>query len=231
MDSQGLERQRGVVAGSDGSADALPEPCPRFATRDEWETWQRSLTWDQQLRRADLDPPEHEYSDADRAKARARDERRRAQRWNPDPFSHADDRRDGRWPRVDQLEAPALSNTWRMDPACGYSPGGFALRLRQVPHRDPVEERLPARARRDPETRLIWLHDSIEQEENSLRTALKLVLRERHERLSRDEASATVRAMAWCHLLAGRCQLRALRELKNVAHAEVQRQRSQLTLF
>jgi hypothetical protein len=118
-----------------------------------------------------------------------------------------------------------------MDPACGYSPGGFALRLRQVPYRELVEDRLPARARRDPETRLTWLRESIEQEEASLRAALKLVLRERHERLSRDEASATVRAMAWCHLLAGRCQLRALRELKNAAHAEIQRHRSQLTLF
>jgi len=231
MDSQGLDRQRGVVAGSDGSAGALPQPCPRFATRDEWETWQRSLTWDQQLRRADLDPPEHEYSEADTAKAKAREERRRAQRWDPDPFSYAEARRAGPWPRVDQVEDAAHSNTWRMDPACGYSPGGFALRLRQVPYRELVEDRLPARARRDPETRLTWLRESIEQEEASLRAALKLVLRERHERLSRDEASATVRAMAWCHLLAGRCQLRALRELKNSANAEVQRHRSQLTLF
>ena len=229
MDQQGVDRQ--LVPGCDGSAGALPEPCPRFATPDEWETWQRSLTWDQQLRRADLDPPAHEYSDADSAKARARDERRRAQRWDPDPFCYADDRRTGPWPRVDQIEAPALSNTWRMDPACGYSPGGFALRLRPVPYRELVEDRLPARARRDPETRLTCLRESIEQEEASLRAALKLVLRERHGRLSRVEASATVRAMAWCHLFAGRCLLRALCELKKAAHAEVQRQRSQLTLF
>lgn len=227
MDSQGLDRQ--LVAGSDGSAGALPEPCPRFATRDEWETWQRSLTWDQQLRRADLDAPEHEYSDADSAKARARDERHRARRWNPDPFSYADDRRDEHWPRVDQLEAPTLSNTWRMDPACGYSPGGFALRLRQVPYRELVEDRLPARARRDPETRLTWLCESIEQEEASLRAALKLVLRERHGRLPRDEASATVRAMAWCHLFAGRCQLQALREHAKEVRSEING--SQLTLF
>ena len=49
--------------------------------------------------------------------------------------------------------------------------------------------------------------------------------------LSPDEAAATGRAMAWCHLLAGRCQLRALRELAKAAHAELQRTRSQLTLF
>lgn len=229
MDQQGVDRQ--LVAGSDGTAGALPEPCPRFATPDEWETWQRSLTWDQQLRRADLDPPEHEYSDADSAKARARDERRRAQRWNPDPFSYVDDRRDGRWPRVDQMEAPALSNTWRMDPVCGYSPGGFALRLRQVPYRELIEERLPALSRRDSEKRLTWLREAIEEQEASLRAALKLVLRERHGRLSRDEASATMRAMAWCHLAAGRCQLRALRELAKATEAQRQARCSQLNLF
>ena len=156
---------------------------------------------------------------------------RRAQRWNPDPFSYADDRRDGRWLRVDQIEAPALSNTWRVDPACGYSAGGFALRLRQVPYRELVEDRLPARARRDRETRLTWLRESIEQEEALLRAALKLVLRERHGRLSRDEASTTLRAMAWCHLLAGRCQLRALRELAKAAEAQGQARCPQLNLF
>ena len=118
-----------------------------------------------------------------------------------------------------------------MDPACGYSPGGFARRMRRVPYRELVEERLPARARRDPETRLAWLRESIEQEEASLRAALKLVLRERHVTLSRAEASTTVRAMAWCHLLASRCQLRALRELAKAVHAELHRTRSQLTLF
>lgn len=218
------------TAGADAAA-SLPRPCPRFATRDEWEAWHASLTWDEQLRRADLDSPEHEYSEADSAKAEAREERRRAQRWDPDPFSYAEERRDGPWPRVDQVEDPALSNTWRMDPACGYSPGGFALRMRQVPYRELVEERLPARARRDSETRLAWLRESIEQEEASLRAALKLVLRERHETLSRAEARATVRAMAWCHLLASRCQLRALRELARAVHTELQRTRSQLTLF
>jgi ferric-dicitrate binding protein FerR (iron transport regulator) len=118
-----------------------------------------------------------------------------------------------------------------MDPACGYSPGGFALRVRQVPYRDLIAERLPSRAQRDPEARLAWLSESIEQEDASLRAALKQVLRERHGRLSSDEADATGRAMAWCHLLAGRCQLRALREFAKAAHAELQRTRSHLTLF
>ncbi len=224
------EEQPSLTAGADAAA-SLPRPCPRFATPDEWEAWHASLTWDEQLRRADLDPPEHEYSAADNAKACAREERRRAQRWDPDPLSYAEERRDGPWPRVDQVEASALSNTWRMEAASGYSPGGFALRVRQLPYRDLIEERIPARAQRDPEARIAWLRESIEQEEASLRDALKLVLRERHGRLSPDEAGATARAMAWCHLLAGRCQLRALRELAKAAHAELRRTRSQLTLF
>lgn len=224
------EEQPSLAAGADAAA-SLPRPCPRFATRDEWEAWHASLTCDEQLRRADLDPPEREYSEADNAKACARDERRRAQRWDPDPFSYADDRRAGPWPRVDQVEALALSNTWRMDPACGYSPGGFALRMRRVPYRDLIAERLPARAQRDPEARLTWLRESIEQEEASLRAALKQVLRERHGRLSQDERCAIGRAMAWCHLLAGRCQLQALRELAKAAHGELRRTRFQLTLF
>jgi len=58
-----------------------------------------------------------------------------------------------------------------------------------------------------------WLRESIEQEEALLRSALKQVLRERHGRLPSDEGGATLRAMAWSHLLARRCQLRALREL------------------
>jgi hypothetical protein len=218
------------TAGPDAAA-SLPRPCPRFATRNEWEAWHASLTWEEQLRRADLDPPEHEYSEADTAKAEAREERRRAQRWDPDPFCYADDRRTGPWPRVDQIEAPALSNTWRVDPAAGYTPGGFALRMRQVPYRSLIEERIPARAQRDAEARLAWLRESIAQEEASLRAALKQVLRERHERLPPDGCGATARAMAWCHLLAGRCQLRALRELAKAAGAELQRTRSQLTLF
>jgi hypothetical protein len=37
--------------------------------------------------------------------------------------------------------------------------------------------------------------------------------------------------MAWCHLLAGRCQLRALRELAKEALADLARQQSQLSLF
>jgi len=118
-----------------------------------------------------------------------------------------------------------------MNPACGYSPGGFALRLRQVPYRELVEERLPARAHRDSEARLAWLRESIAQQEAALRTALKSVLRERHGRLSPDERSVTARAMAWCHLLAGRCQLRALRELVREAHGQLAQQRTQLPLF
>ncbi len=93
-----------------------------------------------------------------------------------------------------------------------------------------IVERLPL-SRRDSEKRLTWLREAIEEQEASLRAALKLVLRERHGRLSRDEASATMRATAWCHLLAGRSQLRALRELAKEAHAEIQRTRPQLTLF
>ncbi len=218
------------AAGGDPAAPLL-RPCPRFATHDEWETWHASLTWAEQLRRGDLDAPKCEHGEADTARANARDERRRAQRWNPDPFCYADDRHDGPWPRVDQIEAPALSNSWRLDPGCGYSPGGFARRMRQVPHRELIEERLPARAQRDPAARLAWLLEAIEQEETSLRVALKAVLLERHGRLSPDERGATVRAMAWCHLLASRCQLRALRDLAREARADVGQRRSQLTLF
>ena len=218
-------------AGGDGPAALQPRPCPRDATHDEWETWHASLTWEQQLRRGDLDPPEHDYSDADIAKSDAREARRRAQRWDPDPFSYAEERRDGPWPRVDQIEVPALSNTWRMDPAGGYSPGGFARRLRQVPYRELIEERLPPRAQRDPAARLAWLLEAIEREEASLRSALKRVLRERHRQLAADERGATASAMAWSSLVASRCQLRAIRELVKESRYEVLRQQSQLTLF
>jgi len=125
---------------------------PRFAPPDEWEAWHGLLTWEQQLRRGDLDRPEHEYSEADTAKADAREERRRPLRWDPDPFSYAIGATP--WPRIDQLEVPALSNIWRMDPKCGHSWGRFARRMRQVPHRELIEERLPGRARRDPAARL-----------------------------------------------------------------------------
>jgi hypothetical protein len=64
-----------------------------------------------------------------------------------------------------------------------------------------------------------------------LRAALELVLRERHGRLSPDEAGATGRAMAWCHLLAGRCQLQALRVHAKEVCSETNGRRSQLTLF
>ncbi|MGH7336175.1 MAG: hypothetical protein ACREI7_01235, partial [Myxococcota bacterium] len=99
-----------------------------------------------------------------------------------------------------------------------------------VPYRDLIEERFPTRAQRDVEARLAWLLESIDREEASLRDALKRVLRERHGRLSQDERGATVRAMAWCHLLAGRCQVQALRQLAKL-RGEVERRRPQLTLF
>jgi len=220
-----------VRAAGDGPNSPPPRPCPRDATREEWEAWHASLTWDEQLRRGDLDPPEHEHSEADNAKADAREARRRAQGWNPDPFSYAADRCAGPWPRVDQIEAPALSNTWRMDSTAGYSPGGFARRMRQVSYRELIEERMPARAQRDAAARLAWLLQAIEREEASLRDAIKCVLRERHGRLSEEERGATVRAIAWNHLLASRCQLRALRELAKQTRAETPRQRRQLALF
>lgn len=231
MERDVVAQENELGAAGDGLDTSLPPACPRFATREEWEAWHGLLTWEQQLRRGDLDPPEHEYSEADTAKAEARDQRRRAQRWDPDPFFYADNRGSGPWPRVDQIEAPALSNTWRMDPTFGYSPGGFARRMRQVPYRELIEERLPARARRDSAARHAWLVEAIEHEEASLRAALKRVLSERHGRLSQDERGATACAMAWCHLVASRCQLPALRELARGIGAEVQRQRSQLTLF
>lgn len=231
MERHEIERGHAAGGGAAGLDASLPSACPRFATRDEWEAWHGSLTWEQQLRRGDLDPPEHEHTESDAAKTRAREERRQALRWDPDPFSYADDRRDGPWPRVDQLEAPALSNTWRLDPACGYSPGGFARRTRQIPHRELIGERLPRRAQRDAEARLAWLLEAIEREEASQRSALQTVLRERHGRLSEDERGATACAMAWCHLVASRCQLRALRELANELRAEVRRQGRQLTLL
>ncbi len=223
---EGAARDAGV-----GPAAPLSRPCPRFATRGEWEAWHASLTQDEQLRRGELDPPEHEYSDGDTTKARAREERRQAQRWAPDPFSYADERSDGPWPRVDQIDAPALSNTWRMDSAAGYSPGGFARRMRQVRYRELIEERMPARAQRDPAARVECLLDATAREEASLRDALKRVLRERHARLSEEERGATVRAMAWNHLLASRCQLRALRELARQARGAGRHHESQLTLF
>lgn len=210
---------------------ALPSPCPRFATRDEWEAWHRSLSWEQQLRRGDLDPPEHQHAAAGAAKADARAVLRRAQRFEPNPFSYAHDRRPGPWPRVDQLEAPALSNTWRMDPSAGYSPGGFALRMRQIPHRELVEERMPRRARHDTEARLAWIAESIEHDETSQRAALLRVLRERHQRLPEESGDVTRCAMAWSHLVAIRCELAALRDLAKEARAEISRQRPQLTLF
>ena len=219
-----------LTAGGDRAAPPL-RPCPRFATREEWEAWHAPLTWEEQLRRGELDPLQHEHSEADAAKARAREERRQAQRWDPDPFSYADERRHGPWPRVDQIEAPALSNTWRMDSASGYSTGGFARRMRQVRYRELVEERLPARAQGDAAARVEWLLNAIAREEASLRAALKRVLRERHGWLSEEERAATVRAMAWNHLHAGRCQLRALRELARQARTEGCRHESQLPLF
>lgn len=118
-----------------------------------------------------------------------------------------------------------------MDPAGGYSPGGFARRMRQVPYRELIEERLPPRAQRDPVARLAWLLEAIEQEEASLWAALKRVLRERHGRLAVDERGATGCAMAWSSLVASRCQLRAIRELVKESRSEVLRQQSQLTLF
>jgi hypothetical protein len=209
----------------------LSRPCPRFATRDEWETWHASLTWEEQLRRGELDAPQHEYSDADIANARAREERRQAHGWDPDPFSYADERGDGPWPRVDQIEAPALSNTLRMDSASGYSPGGFARRMRQVPYHELIEERMPARAQRDAAARAEWLLDAIAREEASLRAALKRVLRDRHGRLTEEERGATSRAMAWSHLLASRSQLRALHELFKERRAAARPERLQLALF
>jgi hypothetical protein len=217
--------------GGDEPTALQPRPCPREATHEEWETWHASLTWEEQLRRGDLDPPEREYSAADIAKSAAREARRRAQRWDPDPFSYAEERRDGPWPRVDQIEVPALSNTWRMDPAGGYSPGGFARRMRQVPYGELIEERLPPRARRDRSARLVWLVEAIEREEASMRAALKHVLRERHRQLAADERGATACAMAWSSLVASRCQLRAIRELVKESRSEVLRQQSQLRLF
>lgn len=229
MERDAIERGEARGAAGDGPDASLPPACPRFATREEWEAWHRSLTWGQQLRRADLDPPEHEYSDREAAKADAREERRRARRWDPDPFSYTDDRRDGPWPRVDQLEVPALSNTWRMDPAYGYSPGVFARRMRRAPIASfsknvspPARGAIPRHALRGSSKR--------SNKEASLRAALKCVLRERHGRLSRDEA-ATARAMAWCHLVASRRQLESLRELARESRVEAERIRSQLALF
>lgn len=210
---------------------ALPAPCPRYATRDEREAWHGSLTWEQQLRRGELDPPEHEYTEAETELARTRAERREAQSWDPDPFSYADDRRNGPWPRVDQVEAPALSNSWRMDPTLGYSPAGFARRLRRVSHRELIEERLPRRAHGDATARLAWLLEAIAREEAAQRCALLHVLRERHGKLDDRARGATVGAMAWCHLMASRCALAALRALAYEARGEVRRQQRQLALF
>lgn len=217
--------------GEDAPAARPLRPCPRFATRNEWEAWLSSLTWEERLHRWDLDPPGHEYSEADTARAHAREERRRAQCWDPDPFSYSDDRRDGPWPRLDQIEAPALSNIWQMDPASGYSAGGFARRLRRVPHREWIEGRLPVRARRNPAARLAWLLEAIEKESASQRAALRRVLRERHGRLAEEERGATLRAMAWGHLLTSRAELQALRELAKEVRVEVPREPPQLALF
>lgn len=213
------------------AAGALPSPCPRFATHDEWEAWHQALTWKEQLRRGDLDPPEYAYGEDETAKARERAARRRAQDWSPDPFSYSDERSTGPWPRVDQLEAPALSNSWRMDSTLGYSPAGFARRLRQVSHRELIEERLPRGAHRDAEARLAWLLEAIAREQAAQRSALLCVLRERHGKLDAGPRGATGCAMAWCQLVASRCALAALRTLANEARTAVQRQQRQLALF
>ena len=210
---------------------ALPSPCPRFATREEWEAWHQGLTWEQQMRRGELDPREHEYTDDETSKARERDERRRAQEWKPDPFSYADGRSAGSWPRVDQLDAPALSNQWRMDESAGYSAGGFAMRLHRVPHRDLARERVPVRLDADPEARLAWLRDAIERAEADQRESLLQVLRERHYRLGASPPSPTRLAMAWNQLAALRAELRALRELAHDADTAARVARRQLELF
>lgn len=210
---------------------ALPSPCPRFATHNEWEAWHQSLTWEEQLRRNDLDPPEHVYGDEEVAKAEKRAAGRSARRLRPDPFSYSGERGTGPWPRIDQFGAPTLSNQWRMDPNAGYSPGGFALRMRRVAHRDLVEERMPARQNADPEARLTWLHESIERAEARQRDSLLLVLRERHGKLEGALPSPTAQAMAWNHLLALRAELRALRELAREAEPKARAVRRQLDLF
>ena len=74
---------------------ALPSPCPRFATHEQWEAWHQGLTWEQQMRRGELDRGEHAYTEDEAATAKERDDCRRAQEWKPDPFSYAGDRSAG----------------------------------------------------------------------------------------------------------------------------------------
>ena len=214
----------------------VPPPlvaCPRWASREERDTWLGSLTLDQQISRGDLDPPAHEYSEAELALARKRREQREAQKRPRDPFCYAD-ARHGPWPRVDTIEAPALSNTWRPVEDAGWTPAGFPWAgLRRVPHRELVEERIPRGARKEPEKRAAWVAEAIGREEAEMCAALRLVLAERHGRLRRDESKSTILSMAWNHLAAGRAALRALRELQKDISYERQRSgpHEQLGLF
>ncbi|MGH0028481.1 MAG: hypothetical protein ACQGVC_01715 [Myxococcota bacterium] len=210
--------------------DPLPEPCPRWASEQEWETWLRSLTFAQQIRRGELDPPEHVYSEADEALAQQRRLLREVRDGTSDPFHYAAGR-TGPWPRVDTLEARVMSNTWVSDLSAGWTQAGFPVRgTRPVSHRELIEQRVPRRvktlARREE-----WLAQQIAEREGQMRIELRLVLAERHGRLRGGDATETRIAMAWNHVAAGRASLRALRELAKEAAWERRQSEEQLDLF
>lgn len=209
----------------------LPDPCPRWASREERDAWLAALTLAQEIRRAELDPPEHAYTEEDEALAERRRARREDRGGLGDPFSYAAERR-GPWPRVDTIGAPALSKTWTADESGGWTPAGFPVKgHRRMSHREIIEQRMPRRCRK-PEKRAEWLSETIAAEECDLRAALRLALAERHGRLRPGEASATRLAMAWNHVAAGRAALAALRAFEKESRRAVERPQSpQLSLF
>ncbi|MCG8556556.1 MAG: hypothetical protein MJD61_14890 [Proteobacteria bacterium] len=183
---------------------------------------------EQEIRRGDLDPPPHEHTAAEAAVADARAALRASQRRFSDPFAYSDDRQ-GPMPPVVTIGEPKLSNTWRSDLSGGWTPGGFPWKPL---HRDLVEKRIPKRVKK-PKALAAWLAETIAAEEAEARSALRLVLAERHGRLRPGEAGSTRLATAWNHLAANRAQLRALRQLQKEMAAQLERDKptEQLTLF
>jgi len=223
-------RKPGEAPPPQGGGD-LPEPCPRWASREERDAWLGAMTLAQQIRRAELDPPEHDYTEDEAALAERRRARGEDRCGLGDPFSYAAERR-GPWPRVDSIGASELANTWVADESGGWTPAGFPVEgHRRVSHRELIEQRMPRRCRKV-EKRAEWFAETVAEEERHLRAALRLVLAERHGRLRAEEVNATRLAMAWNHMAAGRAALAALRALEKETRRDLERSRPpQLSLF
>ena len=206
-------------------AEELP-PCPRHATPEEWEAWYAALTPEQQRRRGCTTEEDEEA-----ARIRAKRQQRRPMHWERDPFSYAEAPGKGAFPRVDQIAAERLSNTYRGDPEAGYCPHGFPLRSVRVSHAALVEEQIPRRVQEDIRGRYAWLQERIATDEAELRQALGLVLRERHRGRERRRRG-TRYPIAWNALAYLRSRICALRDLKKEALREMRKpSRGQLCLF